>query len=1099
MLIKGLFLCTTLVLLLVMGVLGVEYFLWLPSMGRFALLLLGLVLASGLLYKYIFVPLLFLFKIRHGISNRDASIIIGAQFPDVKDKLHNLLDLVANKDASELLRASILQRSRLLRSIPFQNAINFRAGIRYVKFIVIPIGILFLLWISGRMHDFFVSYERVINYSQVYEVPAPFKFQLVSTGLRAIEDEPYKIQVVTTGNLRPASVQVVINGKAYAMQRQEDNFEYSAVIPIDGAQFYFEANGIKSKEYTMELMRTPVILDFEMTLSYPKYLMRDEEVIRSTGNATIPEGTEVEWRIVGRNTDSIHWVTADAIRAFERKKGDFRLRHKVDEDLNYTISTSNEVLKEYERVPYGFRVIADAFPTISVSRALDSLEGNEQYFRGSLSDDYGLSTLKVVYFPEGLSEEAKQLVLRRPVGTVDSFYYAFPDNMDIEADTTYEFYFEVTDNDGIRGGKASRTEVFKQRIYTDKELYKKELDVRQTLLENFSNSKEGILEQTEVLEELRKNQKEDRILSFNEQRKIKEYLERQLQQEGLMKNFSKQIKESLAKNSNQDELNELLQERLERQEMEAQKNQELLRELEQLAEKMNKDELQKKLDELGNKQKNNQRGLEQLVELTKRYYVSEKSAQLARELEKLSEQQEILSNEKESSYKEVKEQETLNDSFIEIKKEIDELREDNRSLKKPLELPDNGVLENGIREDQKDALNELQEEEQGTGDATSQKRANEKQKSAANKMKELSEQLGSSSSGDSEATMAEDAAMLRQILDNLVLFSFKQEGLYEYLNNEGLSENRLSSAVRQQQELKLLFEHVDDSLLSLSLRRAELSEFVNEQIGAVYYNIDRSIDRLVQGQWYQGVSYQQYVITASNELADFLVTILENMQQSLRSGEGSGQGNNFQLPDIIQGQGELRKKLGQMGSGEKEGEGKGSKGNSENGKEGSGTKGGKGEGTKGSQYKHGEGATGEEIRAQEVFEIYKEQQFIKERLEEQLQNMINGDDRKIGEKLIEQMEDFQNNLIENGVTFQSIAKMNTIQYELLKLKDAQLKQGEEEERKSNTNLLQYNFSGRSAPEFFRNYQNQIEVLQRQVLPLQNIFQDKVRDYFKGDD
>ena len=69
--------------------------------------------------------------------------------------------------------------------------------------------------------------------------------------------------------------------------------------------------------------------------------------------------------------------------------------------------------------------------------------------------------------------------------------------------------------------------------------------------------------------------------------------------------------------------------------------------------------------------------------------------------------------------------------------------------------------------------------------------------------------------------------------------------------------SQYGETVRNQQRLRGLFEHVDDSLFSLSLRQAELSEFVNEQITEVYYNIDKSLESMADGQMYQGVSYQK--------------------------------------------------------------------------------------------------------------------------------------------------------------------------------------------------------------------------------------------------
>src|SRR5690606_41620310 len=66
--------------------------------------------------------------------------------------------------------------------------------------------------------------------------------------------------------------------------------------------------------------------------------------------------------------------------------------------------------------------------------------------------------------------------------------------------------------------------------------------------------------------------------------------------EDLMKKFSGQLKDNLKKSEEDSKLKKLLEERLERQELEAKKNEKLLEELNELAEKLDKDELAKRLE-----------------------------------------------------------------------------------------------------------------------------------------------------------------------------------------------------------------------------------------------------------------------------------------------------------------------------------------------------------------------------------------------------------------------------------------------------------------------------------------------------------------------
>ncbi|MCB4800359.1 hypothetical protein, partial [Neotamlana laminarinivorans] len=93
--------------------------------------------------------------------------------------------------------------------------------------------------------------------------------------------------------------------------------------------------------------------------------------------------------------------------------------------------------------------------------------------------------------------------------------------------------------------------------------------------------------------------------------------------------------------------------------------------------------------------------------------------------------------------------------------------------------------------------------------------------------------------------------------------------------------NKYATYLKKQHNLREHFEHIDDSLFALSLRQPKLSEQVNNEITEVYYNIDKALSLLAENQVYQGVSNQQFAVTAANNLADFLSDVLDNMQESM--------------------------------------------------------------------------------------------------------------------------------------------------------------------------------------------------------------------------
>lgn len=1102
-LLKGLLLFLAIGLLFFLSILAIEYFLWLNSTGRLLLLILCIGTELFLLVQFILVPLIYLFKMKRGLSHKEASLLIGTHFKEIDDKLYNLLDLAEDSNKSELLRASIEQRSSELTVISFTKAININESFKYIKYLLIPVVLIAGIWFFGDKVSFFGSYKRVVNYDLAYDPPAPFKFHLLTKELDVLDSEPVTIMLTTEGRIKPEHVSLVMDNTEFLLPETDGIFSYVFTPPIQSATFHFSANGLRSGNYSLKVSNTPRIQDFDMVLHYPPHTQRSKQTMLGTGNATIPEGTLVEWKINTLHTTDMLFKTADTLIPFSKEDHLFSLDRKVLKNTVYEISTSNASVRDYEKLGYSLSVIKDAFPTIRVEQVLDTLNPNVSYYKGEATDDYELRSINLIYYPTDEESTIKKLELSQPRQNYDAFYYTFPSGLELQQGKEYSFYFEAVDNDAVNRPKSSKSQVFTTKLLDDGELLDRDIKAKKAILENMDRSLDRFKQQQKSLEELNREQKEKERLSFNDQNKVKDFLKKHGQQDDLMQRFQKELKDNLQRTDKEDKLNKLLQERLERQEMEAKKNEKLLEELKRLTDKIDKEDLTKRLEELGNKQKNRQRNLEQLLELTKRYYLEEKINQLGNKLQDLAKEQKSLAEDSTKNERISNDQKDLNEKFQNISEELGEVKKDNERLNKPMSLEIDQDKQDSIKKDQEDALEELRKSEKQAPTTTSDsEKAKSKQRSAAQKIKEMGEQLKTSAAGSSSSDTAEDAQVLRQVLDNLVVFSFKQEQLYNSLKNVNVTSNLYSGTIKQQQELKELFTHVDDSLFALSLRQAEISELVNEQITEVYYNVDKALDNLAESQFYQGASNQKYVLTATNVLADLLADILENMQQQMQPGGGKGDGKRFQLPDIILGQKELQEKMEQAGQ-QKSNEGEPGK-DGESGNQGENRSGDKNNDDKsGGAGNGGEGNSDQdgpsESELEEIYEIYKEQHQLKQQLESQLKSLIDNDDRNLGEKLAKQMEEFQEQLLQNGITEKTLDQIRTINYELMKLENAAMEQGQKEERKGETGKDNFNNPLMSTPEVFKKTGSDIQILNRQALPLRQSYKNKVKEYFKAND
>jgi hypothetical protein len=914
--------------------------------------------------------------------------------------------------------------------------------------------------------------NRVVHFNSAFLPPAPFKFVILNTELQAEQGEDFILRIKTEGTVVPENAMIFIDNESYFMESAKaGEFRFKITKPAKDILFHVEGNAITSPEYELKVISVPTIVNFEMQLNFPSYMNKKQQSIKGTGNAVIPEGTIVTWKIITQSTQDVTWQNKQSKVTFSKTQNNFLLSKSVSQDTEYQIFTSNDEIKNYEKLNYKLSIVKDQFPTISVKNLPDSLNVGRNYVVGQVTDDYGLSKLQVVYYDRDKPQAAKRATIAVKKAAFDQFVFSFPGNLPVTQGTYYDYYFEVFDNDAIHNFKNTKSNVFTNRIATQDE---KEDQILLQQNENINSLEKSLKKQDKQISEIEKLQKtgkEKENLDFKDQQKVNDFIKGQMKQEDMMKEFTKKMKDNLEqfKTDEKDEFKEELQKRMNKAEKELEKNQKLLDELKELNDKIQNEELFSKLEKFKQNSKNQTKNLEQLVELTKRFYVEKKADQIGDKLEKLALKQDKLStDEKETN---ADKQDKINSEFDSIQKELNDLEKENKELKSPLDMPDDSAKEENIKSDLKKATEQLKKGKK--------EQAKPSQKSAAKKMKEMAQTMVESMEGAEMEQLQEDVVMLRQILDNLLAFSLSQEELMKQFKKYKSGSPAFNKNIKTQQDLKLQFKHVDDSLFTMSLRNPKIAEDITKEIGNVSYNIDNALSSLADAQVPKGVSHQQYTIAAANKLADFLSDMLNAMQMQMSGMAAgkpkSGQGQGLQLPDIIKKQEGLAEKMKEGMKGKDPGDGpKGQKGKP--GKSGDG-------------LQEGEGGEG---NAQAILEIYKEQKQLREALQNELNKQGLGGS---GQSALEQMKQIEKQLLNKGFKNETLQKILNVKQELLKLKSAVQQQGEENRRQSETNKKEFNNQSKALPQGLLDYLNSIEILDRQSLPLRSNFNQKVQEYF----
>ena len=1056
----------------------VEYFFWLKPFSRTFLFWLFVLGELFLLITLILFPIFKIIGLKKGLSFEESSKIIGNHFPEVSDKLINILQLNQQTNESDLLLASIDQKSATLQPIPFTKAIDFSKNKKYLKYVFIPIFIWLISFLSGANGALTKSLERVVNYKTAFLPPAPFSFTILTNSLKVIQGNDLKVEVKTTGRLIPDEVKIHFNNQQYFTQNLGNGtFSFVFLDVKEQVEFFLEANSVQSQDFQIDVIDAPTINKVSLYLNYPTYLGKKNETIQNFGSLIIPEGTTILWKAMTSKTDEVAFIENQKRNNFKQISSDnFEYSRKINSPIYYQISSSNNFLKAYENLQFFVDVISDEIPQISVTSNIDTISRGLAQFAGQISDDYGLKMLQLVYYDEKNNKTYKSINIQISNQNVQTFFYQFPDGLNLSEGVNYELFFQVFDNDAVNGPKIAKSKVFKYRQKTTEEVEEELLKEQKNTINNLENTIQFQRKEQQKLDKIQQDLQSKKNTNWNDQKKIENYINRQEQYKQMMQrqtdNLQENLDEKREENPTLQEKKEALKERI--QELKnLEKQQKILDEIQKMADKLNKEDLVKKAKELAQENKQQHRSLEKTLELVKRFYVEQKTMQIALKTDELSKKQEEIlrdSTNNLSAQKEIKKK------FEDIKKELQELEKDNNQLKDPIELPE--------VEDEKESINEeLKNAEENIQKKDKQKSA-KSQKKSAQKMKEMSAKMQKTMMEMQGESMEENMDDLRKILENLVLFSHEQEQLMNKFGEISATHPDFGKVLKKQNQIKTYFEHIDDSLYVLSMRVPTISIKIQTDLSSAHYNLDQSLENFSESRFSQGISNQRYVMTATNNLSDYLSNILSNMKDNMnmKIGEGKKGKGDFSLPDLIKKQEEISEKMKEgVKNGDKKGKGEGNDAGDEKREKNNGKK-------------QGQGLGDTNDLDGEIYEIYKEQS----QLRQQLQNAIKETEKPGGsnaKKALKSMEELENDILEKGFNAETLKKIQQLNYELLKLDTAVFEQGKENQRKSDTNKSENDRNNLKAIEFKKQFYNQTEILNRQSLPLQQFYKMKVRTYF----
>lgn len=1050
------------------------------------------VAVAGVLGWMVIRPIIKLTRIAPGINDFQIADMVKSHFPEINDKLTNLLQLKNKTQNHELAMAAIDQKTNQVVPVKLSSAIDFNVNRKYLLYLLIPI-LLYLIFYFANPSFLSQSGHRLLNFTEEFVPAPPYQIEISGVENEMVAGQDFEVKIKVNGEQLPEELFMFIRDDANEGNQFVDyqlretapgEYEYLLAEVKDDFSFFVGNEEVKSDAFGIDVLKRPFIRQFQATIVYPSYTGKaPERLDPNVGDFKVLKGSRVSWEMVAEgDVVEAKFVSQNSELILEESNGAYKLTKKMMEPLAYFLSLrSDESVLNIDTVKYKVGIIPDRFPSVYVFSPTEELMVDldpQLPMELEIADDFGFSKMSLFYrfSKSGGTNSVTQDFQEFPL-TISNKVLLQPlsYNIDLtqigmlEGDEA-EFYIKVWDNDGIAGPKASTSGTLKIVYPTLDAKYDEINQDQEQVKEELENLREKSKELQEAYQKMQEKLLEQRNLSFDDKKEMQRMIEEHKQMLEQIEAAQKQLEESkekLEENSmmseqtreNFEDLNKMLEE-LQNEEVEK-----LLEEIEKKMENLDPELLQEQLEQLKSNDIDLKKSLERTLELLKQLEVQQKIDELRNKIENLESKQELLNDQLENAEtpEELDEisdrQENLDEQMEEIQKDLEELGE----MKSDTESADEEQMDD-LEEKADETREEMQEASEGMEEASEKMEeggrknkqeaqekmdgASESQQGAKKKLEEMSESLSSMQMQMQQQQDQQNLEDLRELLENLLKLSFDQEDLKEEVRGVRFNDPSLKERSREQKKLQDDMGLIRDSLEALASRMFQIEKFVLDESQSITENMQMSQTFFRNKQVPMVVYHQQTAMTSVNNLANMLSNAMQQLQQSMKNSQ-AGQAmcpkpgdNPSQMQSISKQQQKLNQMMEQMMQ------------------------------------------QGEQEGGQQMSEMAGQQEQIRKQLQEAQQKMQGEGGKPLGDldKVMQDMIDSEEDLRNRQLTHETMMRQQQILSRLLQadqsIRERELddkresKTGRELERTAPDELTQEEFQNRVRQELLKS--NQLE-------------------------
>ncbi len=1058
----------------------IEYYSWFDTRIRKSMFFGFIIIVTLLGIWMVIIPILKILRIGRELTYKKAAKIIGDFFPEVSDKLLNLLQLMEmnkiNKQQYEVLKASIEQKKEDLRIVNFKKAVNLKKSKKLFKYLLPGVLILIILLIFSP-YIITSPAQRIIDYNTTYEKPKPFTFELVNDNLKALKNEDFTVKVKVTGKVKPDVIFIEYENRKYKLKQETNILTHQLKNVAKDVRFEIKSGRVVSKKYLLKVVPKPLIIEFETFLEYPDYTRKKRKKFKNIGDLIVPEGTNIRWKIYTKNADSlIHYMEKNKALIGKSGSNVFEIKKTIINEQNYAFFVKNKNLEKNDSISYRIEVIRDAYPSINVHQYTDSTERVRRFFNGLIQDDYGFSELDFIFEIKNQNGKiyekgTKNLMVDKNRREQTFMYQINFQEFNLLPGQEITYHFQVCDNDEVNGKKCKESKKFSYIIKTkeeiEKEINKETNDIKEEMKKNL----EGIRKINKNLEEYLKKLQGGENFNWQEEKRIEELFKQQLELQKNIQNLEKRNKQKIEREEKelmkddkilekQKKLQELMDNVLDDE------TKKLMEELQRLLNEMDKSEMKEMMMKMKMSNEEMEQKLDRNINLLKKLQFEQKLNEMVNELDSLKKQQENLTKETENKSKSNEElkqaQEEIMNDFKKLEKDMEAMEKLNEELEENFEFPE-GSIKNETKTNLAESLKQLKK--------SNNKRASQSQKNASQKMDEILNIFKQMKSA-MEQQQGEDITKIRGLLENVLKVSFDQEVLMNMLLGIKEGDPKYVNILQKQNEIGEQIQLIEDSLNAIAKRNLLVKPVITKEIRKIRERTEKINENLSQRDIKKGGTKQQFIMTSLNNLALFLAESLNEMKSNMNMNNRMPGNSSCQKPG--QGQqkgnesfGNMQERLNkQIEELKKQMQGEGSKGNT-----------------------HKKGLSEQFAR------MAAEQELIRKKLQEYMDE-LNGQGQfdKGLKKAYEDMEKTEEEIINKIINDETIKRQKDILTRLLKSEKAHRERDKSEERKSEE-AKTYEISNPNPKIEYKSGDYSEEELLRKLSPkLKEYYKEKAQKY-----